>query len=354
MPNQDFSRQKSLFHLLLTCARRMNMNPSVHKVEISKSLKTIEVNKDSEHYSISVIHRGTLRSVQVPVSNFKFYNTQNDSNIGKQNQGNAIDILQTLYPELGQNRLQSQLKTNKILNTEILNYIAIVLIFVVNLQNLSVSKISLIGLVFLFIPFWQIASNSNYASRLLGGIIFLSVSLVFMNESTTKSFWLFESLILGCYINYRSTNRLNSIIKGCLLFFALGSSFYSFGPKVFVLSCVFGFIEFLISIMFKKSKLGGTIAATLLIVIILVGEICILLSRYFTIAGVISILLVSGLTLFGNLTANSRAGFMRVPLSLSIFVSGYSFNGLMLVVGFLSAITFAKLSTPYFDHKKGI
>jgi hypothetical protein len=259
MSETDKSREKSLYHLLLTVMRQLNAPPSSQKKQISEMLKTLEVVKDDGKFKISIIENQNRKVVEILVSDVKFYDTKNDPNIAGNNlkvaRGIAIEFFPTLVAE-------KKFK-KKIHRIENLDYVFI--IFCLSMIFFSFDVVAgyasgtLAAISLCFIPFWNLCSNFNVITRWLVSISFSVLYLIFIDSRSTpvNLIQILLGINIASYFLYYSSNGGQKKWTFPLLAFSIGSIIINGFYPIPLYVVMFLTLEKILVIVFKISKLYG-------------------------------------------------------------------------------------------------
>lgn len=259
MHNPDLSREKSLYHLLLTVVRRMNAPISPHKKEISEALKLLEVTKSNGEYFMTIDDPKKQRQTSIPVSELKFYDTKNDPTIADKNLQSANRIALELFPELNpRGALQKNSKRFNYLDMLFIFYSLSMLLFY--LFDLQVYLGVPAALAFGFIPFWNLSSNLNPRVRWLGSLTFsFGCFILFYSPSSGSWVELHLAIMLSLFLlaySKKGALRIFSLpILGALL--ALMVSFEDY--QIVAFAIVFVAAEKFIEFMFRINKKIGLV-----------------------------------------------------------------------------------------------
>ncbi len=351
MHNPDLSREKSLYHLLLTVVRRMNAPISPHKKEISEALKLLEVTKSNGEYFMTIDDPKKQRHSSISVSELKFYDTKNDPTIADKNLRSANQIALELFPELNpRGALQKNSKRFNYLDILFIFYsLSLLLFYLFDLQvYLGVSA----ALAFGFIPFWNLSSNLNPRVRWLGSLAFSFVCF-FLFYSPSSGSWvelhlaIMLSLFLLVYSKKGPLRIFSLPILGALLALTVIFEDYQIAAFAIVFVAAEKFIEF----VFRINKRAGLI----IFGIIFTSTLALMFLELSTLNNpLITILL--GAILFGYLlfifgVGSSWGGFLRTILPALGALSIEGTNVVMYLSITLVLFYFAKLVSNVVDGK---
>lgn len=349
MRNPDLSREKSLYHLLLTVVRRMNAPISPHKKEISEALKLLEVTKSNGEYFITIDDPKKQRRTSIPVSELKFYDTKNDPTIASKNLQSANRIALELFPELASRGALQK-------NSKRFNYFDFLFIFYslsMLLFYLFDSQVYLgvpAALAFGFIPFWNLSSNLNPRVRWLGSLVFSLVCFILFYSPSSRS-WvelhlaIMLSLFLLAYSKKEALRIFSLSILGALL--ALMVSFDDYQIAAFAI--VFVVAEKFIEFMFRINKKTGLV----IFGIIFTSTMALMFLELSTLNNPLVTVLL-GAILFGYLlfifgVGSSWGGFLRTLLPSIGVLSLEGANAVMYLSITLVLFQCAKLASKVVD-----
>lgn len=351
MHNPDLSREKSLYHLLLTVVRRMNAPISPHKKEISEALKLLKVTKSNGEYFMTIDDPKKQRHTSIAVSELKFYDTKNDPAIADKNLRTANRIALELFPELNPRGAHQK-------NSKSFNFLDILLIFysfsllLFYLFDLQVYLGVPAALAFGFIPFWNLSSNLNPRVRWLGSLSFSFVCFIlFYSPSSGSWVELHLAIMLSLFLlTYSKKGPLRILflpILGALL--ALMLIFEDYQIAVFVI--IFVVAEKLIEFIFGINKKTGLI----IFGIIFTSTIALMFLELSTLTNSLTSVL-PGAILFGYLlfifgVGSSWGGFLRTILPSLGALSIEGINAVMYLLITLVLFHSAKLISNLVDRK---
>ena len=265
MHNPDLSREKSLYHLLLTVVRRMNAPITPHKKQISDALKLLEINKSDGEYVITINDAIKSRSTSIKVSDVKFYDTKNDPTIAEKNLIKATQVVIELFPELNA-------KSRAGRNVRQFNYIDVLFAFYslsLSLFYVFDSRIFLgipASIAFGFIPFWNLSSNLNPKVRWLSSLSF-SILCYFAFYSPISGSWIAIqiAIMFSLFILHYQKNRLLSVFTFPVFMVLIALIMFHQDYQIMILTVTFVLTEKIIEFLFGRSKMIGLIAIMILL-----------------------------------------------------------------------------------------
>lgn len=347
MSEPDKSREKSLYHLLLTVVRKLNAPVRSQKTEISNQLKTLTVVKDDGKFKVSIEDGQIVKQVEILVSDVKFYDTKNDPNVAKKNLQKAHEIALELFPALAFDRKHT--KNNA--QIEKIDLIFIVYALGIVLLSFSHDKTVtalLVAISAAFIPFWNLASNLHAFSRWLGSLTFL-VTFVIASHKDSGQNSLAESLIgitlAGYILTYREV-KSQKRWPGILMAFPLVSLLYNAYYTILIITVASLVLEIILRKIFRRSKLlGFYVFSTLFSALFFYFLFEVFQTKY---AGIIMISQV--LTFFplfySYLVGVSSSGSIRlvIPIFATLCISPPK-SLIYLVIGMLLFFIFRRISS---------
>lgn len=351
MHSPDLSREKSLYHLLLTVVRRLNAPISPHKKQISDALKLLEITKSAGEYLITVDVAMKPRSTSIQVSDVKFYDTKNDPSIAERNLKVANQIALDLFPELNPRGAISK-KDQQFNYTDLLfafYSISLVLFYILDSQIfLGVPA----AIAFGFIPFWNLSSNLNPRVRWLSSIVF-SILCFILFYSSISGLWIeihIAIMLSIFFLNYYNRRPLGLI---CLPIFTILLALMLFNQDylIAILALTFVIIEKLIELLFRNSKKFGLATFGIIFVTmtaLMFRELATFNNPYVSIfLGALTV----GYFLFIYGVGVSWAGFLRTILPSLGALSLAGTNALLYFVGSLVVFTCFKMMSNQIDRK---
>ena len=259
MSDTDKSREKSLYHLLLTVMRQLNAPPSSQKKQISEILKTLEVVKEDGKFKISIIENQNRKVVQILVSDVKFYDTKNDPGIAENNLKVARNIATEFFPTLvGKKGFKK-----KIHPIENLDYVFIIHCLSTIFFSFDVVAGNALGTIaaisLCFIPFWNLCSNFNVVTRWLVSISYSVLYLIFINNLSISVN--FIEILIGINIAssflYYLSNGAQKKWTFPLLAVSIGSIIINVFYPITLYIVMFLTLEKFLITVFKISKIYG-------------------------------------------------------------------------------------------------
>jgi|688.fasta_scaffold515715_1 hypothetical protein len=353
MHNPDLSREKSLYHLLLTVVRRMNAPISPHKKEISDALKLLTITKSDGAYHVVIDGLEKQRHTSVPVSDLKFYDTKNDATIAEKNLKAANRIALELFPELGaKGDLHKKSKKSNYIDLLFVFYsLSLMLYYTFDLQVLLGIPAAI---AFAFIPFWNLSSNLNPKVRWLSSLTFMFLSFtLFYSPSSGSWVEINLAIMLSLFLlNYSRRGHFRPIALPILVALFVLMVFFE-DHQIAFLAVVFVALEKFIELLFRISKKLGLVAFAFFFIstiALMITELIILNNPFLTVSlGAI----MFGYFLFIYGVGTSWGGFLRTILpSLGVL----SLEGLnVLIYLSISLVLFRcfKLISNQVDKKLG-
>jgi hypothetical protein len=356
MSEPDKSREKSLYHLLLTVIRKLNAPTRPQKKEISNQLKTLTVVKGEGKFKISIENGQIVKQVEILVSDVKFYDTKNDPNVGKKNLQKAHEIALELFPALALDR--NPKKKNKQIEKSDIIFIAYVLgLITFSFSQEKIIVAILVGISVSFTPFWNLASNFNVISRWLGSLTFL-IAYIFVSYKDSElnnSAELLIGINLACY--FLSYTRFNTE-KKWPMYLIIFSFFPLLFNEYFFISA-FAITFFMVEIFLRKFFRRGKIFGFYIFTIFILGLFLFLLYEIFE-TNSASIFTISQILAFlplfySYLVGASQSGSIR--LATPIFATLCMFPSksiIYLVMGFFLFFVFRRISNfiDWYNHAK--
>jgi len=353
MHNQDLSREKSLYHLLLTVVRRMNAPISPHKKEISDALKLLTITKSDGAYHVAIGDLEKQRHTSIPVSDLKFYDTKNDPTIAEKNLKVANRIALELFPEL-------DAKGHLFKKSKKFNYIDLLFVF----YSLSLmlyytfdSQVLLgipAAIAFAFIPFWNLSSNLNPKVRWLSSLTFMFLSFALFYSPSSGS-WVEVNLaiMLSLFLlNYSRRGRFRPIALTVLVALVALMVFFE-DHQIAVIALAFVALEKFIELLFRISKKLGLVAFAFFFVLSIALMITELASFNHQFVTVFLGPIIFGYFLFIYGVGTSWGGFLRTILPALGVLSLEGFNVLIYLTTSLVLFRCFRLISNQVDKKLG-
>jgi hypothetical protein len=258
MSETDRSRERALYHLLLTVIRKLNAPISPEKKLISNELKTLQVIKEEGKFKIFLGEGQNLRKVEILVSDVKFYDTKNDPTIAKKNLQVATEIATKLLPSLNQERYVPK-KRKEFQTLDIVfvaNFLGVVYF---SFSDGKIASIYLVSMFLCFIPFWNFSSNFHILSRWLGSLIYSATYVLYFHnqEAPDRTITIFLGLSLASYVLKYVANETRRKWPSILMVIAFASLAFNDLYSILYVTCVFLLLEKLLVFVFKRNQHYG-------------------------------------------------------------------------------------------------
>ena len=351
MHKPDLSREKSLYHLLLTVVRRMNAPISPHKKQISDALKLLEITKSDGEYLITIDDSLKQRHTSIPVSELKFYDTKNDPTIAKKNLKAANRIALELFPELNTNGTSNKnIKTFNYIDLLFIFYtLSILLVYTLDLQLLLGVPAAL---AFGFIPFWNLSSNLNPKVRWLSSLAFSLLCFTLFYSPSSESWVDIHLAIMPSlfFLNYCKRGPLRVFALPILASLLALMVFFE-DYRIASLALVFVIVEKFVELLFRISKKLGLVVFLFIFILtisLMFRELATFNNLYVT--------LPLGIILFGYFlfiygVGTSWGGFLRTILPSLGVLSLEGANALIYLSMSLVLFKCVKLISNQVDRK---
>jgi hypothetical protein len=258
MSETDRSRERALYHLLLTVIRKLNAPISPEKKLISNELKTLQVIKEEGKFKIFLGEGQNLRKVEILVSDVKFYDTKNDPTIAKKNLQIATEIATKLLPSLNQERyVTKKRKEFQTLDSIFIAYFLGIVYF--SFSDGKNASTYLVSIFLCFIPFWNFSSNFHILSRWLGSLVYSATYVLYFHnqEEPDRTIIIFLGLSLASYLLKYLTNGPRRKWPTFLMVIAFVSLAFNDFYSIIFFTCLFLLLEKILVLVFKRNKHYG-------------------------------------------------------------------------------------------------
>lgn len=351
MHNPDLSREKSLYHLLLTVVRRLNAPITPHKKQISDALKLLVITKSDGEYLITINDTIKPRSTSINVSDVKFYDTKNDPSIAEKNLKTVNQIVINLFPEL-------DAKSGASRNVKQFNYIDVLFAF----YSLSLSLFYILdsqiflgipaSIAFGFIPFWNLSSNLNPKVRWLGSLCFSTLCYaVFYSPISGSWIEIHIAIMFSLFILHYLSNRILGVFTFPVFIILIALVIFHQDYQTMILTITFVITEKFIEFLFGISKKFGLIAIVITLLALMALMLWELASSSNPYASMFLGILIFGYFQFIYGVGTSWGGSLRTILPSLGALSLEGMNTLIYLASSLFLFTCFKVISIQIDRK---